>query len=81
MGGDAAMSRLAWRCRRGMRELDVLMMRYLNRRYASASTDEQAAFHRLLDLPDPELAALCFGKLRPADVPTARVLEVIQTPD
>jgi len=40
-----------------MRELDVLLERYLRERYPSAPAAEQQAFAALLDLPDPELLA------------------------
>lgn len=59
--------RLRWRCRRGMRELDVLLTRYLDQFYSDASSDEQAAFRRLLDAPDPELFALLLGRTEAAD--------------
>ena len=48
-------SRLKWQCRRGMRELDVLLSRYLAEAYPSAGDAEKAAFERLLALSDPEL--------------------------
>ena len=54
--------RLRWRCRRGMRELDVLLTRYLEQHYAGASGDEQSAFRRLLEAPDPELFSLLLGR-------------------
>jgi antitoxin CptB len=45
-----------WHCRRGMKELDVLLQRWLDRRYDAASSDERASFEAFLELPDPELA-------------------------
>lgn len=51
------MSRLRWRCRRGMRELDVVLQRYLERCYPGADPAEQQAFERLLELQDPQLLA------------------------
>jgi antitoxin CptB len=48
-------SRLRWQCRRGMRELDELLIRYLELRYSDADQDEKAAFQAVLALPDPEL--------------------------
>ena len=59
---DADLSRLKWRCRRGMRELDVLLERFLERQYLAASTEIQIAFARLLTLPDPEIFALIMGR-------------------
>ena len=58
---NAELSRLKWRCRRGMRELDVLLERFLERQYSVASSEIQLAFARLLSLPDPEIFALILG--------------------
>lgn len=59
------LSRLRWRCRRGMRELDVLLLRYLERDFATASSGERAAFRAMLDLPDPELFGYLVGREHP----------------
>jgi antitoxin CptB len=47
--------RLRWRCRRGMRELDQLFERYLDKRWATAEPSERAAFERLLACEDDAL--------------------------
>lgn len=52
---------LRWRCRRGMRELDVLLERYLSERFPGARTELRHAFVALLELPDPDLAGLLLG--------------------
>ena len=52
----AELGRLRWRCRRGMKELDVLLGRWVDRHATTAAPAESAAFDRLLDLQDPELA-------------------------
>ncbi|MCU0977081.1 MAG: succinate dehydrogenase assembly factor 2 [Steroidobacteraceae bacterium] len=49
--------RLRWRCRRGMKELDLLLVRWLDRRYPAAGPAERAAFARLLEAQDPQLVA------------------------
>ena len=55
-GGDASEpGRLRWRCRRGMRELDALLTRYLDREWAGASEAERGDFLRLLDCEDDRL--------------------------
>lgn len=64
---SAEMSRLRWRCRRGMKELDVIMSRYLEQRYANATEAEQVQFNRLLEMPDPELYRLLLGKDEASD--------------
>ena len=45
-------SRLAWRCRRGRREWDTLLLGWLERHYDSASPAQRAAFAALTELPD-----------------------------
>ncbi len=55
------LGRLRWRCRRGMRELDVLLRRYVDERYAGASSEHQEAFRALLEAPDPLIHAYCLG--------------------
>jgi antitoxin CptB len=67
-------ARLRWRCRRGMRELDVLLERYLERRYPSAPASEQRAFESLLELQDPQLFAYVTGREQPADPELADVV-------
>ena len=58
----AELGRLRWRCRRGMKELDILLTRYLDRGYEVASAEEQAAFRRLLEVQDPLIYAYCLGQ-------------------
>jgi antitoxin CptB len=52
---DREFSRLQWQCRRGSRELDLLLDNYLRKHYPSASLVEQAHFVSLLTLEDDEL--------------------------
>ena len=59
--------RLLWRCRRGLKELDVILERYAREGLAGAPEAEWRAFERLLGLPDPLLAGYFLGDQRPAD--------------
>ena len=56
-------AKLVWRCRRGMRELDVVLMRYLDRDFDSAGASEQAVFEKLLSLQDPDIYDLLTGRI------------------
>ena len=58
----AQISRLRWLCRRGMKELDVVLEQYLERDYSSASAEEQQQFRDLLELTDPDLYNLLLGR-------------------
>jgi antitoxin CptB len=59
------LGKLRWRCRRGMKELDVLLARYMEERFCAASGPEQAAFRQLLETQDGALYAYCLGAARP----------------
>jgi antitoxin CptB len=72
------MSRLRWHCRRGMKELDVVLEGYLARYYADASAEDRKAFEALLELPDPELLYQLTGRMPSADEPQTRVIEILR---
>lgn len=57
----AGRGQLAWHCRRGMKELDLLLLRYLDGRWAAAAADEKVAFEAFLELPDPVIAGYLLG--------------------
>ena len=57
---DAA-PRMRWLCRRGMKELDLLLLHYLDTRYAEAPDTERSAFRELLDMDDPVLWSWLIG--------------------
>jgi succinate dehydrogenase flavin-adding protein (antitoxin of CptAB toxin-antitoxin module) len=44
----------------------VLLERFVQLHYVSASADERLAFERLISLPDPDLADYLFGYAAPA---------------
>lgn len=62
MSDEAELRRLRWRCRRGMRELDQLMLRYLDHRWREAGAIERATFERLLDTDDDRLWRWFMGR-------------------
>ncbi len=59
--------RLLWRCRRGMKELDLILERFARAGLSRAPEAEWRAFERLLGLSDPLLAGYLLGNERPAD--------------
>lgn len=75
---DQTLARLRWQCRRGMRELDVLTSRWLERDWPAASSEERAAFRRLLALQDPDLAGyLLRGEPHPEPVTAAVIARML----
>ena len=53
--------RLRWACRRGMLELDVLFMPFVEEAYDGLSVEDKVTFERLLACQDPELFAWFMG--------------------
>jgi antitoxin CptB len=51
----AELGKLRWQCRRGCKELDLLLTDYLENRYPQANNKEKALFQELLKLDDTEL--------------------------
>jgi len=70
-----SLGRLRWQCRRGMRELDVMLERWLASRYEQGSEAQRRAFHRLLEAQDPQLVAWLFQRERPADPDVAALVD------
>jgi antitoxin CptB len=54
--------RLRWLCRRGMKELDLVLNNYLEFEYPAATVEEQGIFHEILELQDPDLYAQLLGR-------------------
>jgi antitoxin CptB len=75
---DAEQGRLAWRCRRGMKELDLLLTDYLGNRWRQAAPRERAAFERILELPDPLLAAYLMERETPPDADLENLLAILR---
>lgn len=76
---DAGLRRLRWRCRRGMRELDQLLTRYLDQQWAAASNAEHGVFLRLLDSEDDTLWRWFTGRERPTDDALDALVQRIRT--
>ncbi len=70
-------SRLKWQCRRGTRELELLLNHYLEVHYRQAAVEEQCAFRYLLQQEDPELYLLLLGEREPVGSAQKKVLEVL----
>ena len=67
MSDDIA--RLRWRCRRGMRELDAVLVGFLNSSYGTLNEEDKVRFGALLELPDPDLHAYLVGRYEVTDSP------------
>ena len=71
------MPRALWRCRRGLKELDLLLEGFARAVLPHAPPAEHALFERLLELPDPLLAGYFLGAGQPDDPALAGLVQRI----
>ena len=77
--GDCPPGWLRWRCRRGVRELDLLLNVYLEKRYPHAGGEERAAFERLTAWADPDIMGVVLGSGPPPDPTTSSLVEILRS--
>ena len=77
--GEGALSKLKWRCRRGLLENDLYIERFFAR-HGSALTVRQAdALSRLMELDDNDLLGLLLRRREPeGDINTSEVRQVLE---
>jgi antitoxin CptB len=67
-----------WRCRRGKRELDLLLQTYLENEYDRASVAEKNAFLELLNCQDTELLDHLFNRTIPENPSQVQVVSKLR---
>jgi len=73
---QSALRKLLWRCRRGTKELDLLLTRFVQEDYSVLEDEERAEFDLLLDAQDPDLTEwLCFDVTPPENL--ANIVKII----
>ena len=81
---ERALSRLRWRCRRGLLENDLFIARFFDRHAATLTQAQALALEALMDLPDNDLLDLLLARKEPEgellrdDV--VQVLRMMRTP-
>ncbi|GIX30483.1 MAG: hypothetical protein KatS3mg124_0955 [Porticoccaceae bacterium] len=71
-------NRLKWASRRGMLELDLLLLPFVEQIYPQLSGEDQARFHRLLACEDQDLFRWLLDREEPEDPDLARIVAVIR---
>ncbi len=71
-------SKIYWRCRRGMAELDVLFQGFLNSDYQSLNTQERTDFEQLLTCNDNDLLEYLMGRSTPSEKSLINVVTKIR---
>ena len=64
-----------------MKELDLLLLRYLREHHAQAASDERSAFVEFLELPDPDLVRYLIAGDVPTDLRLAAICRAVRQSD
>ena len=71
-------NRIIWHSRRGMLELDVLLVPFAEEAYADLSDDDQQRYRDLLEREDPDLFTWFMEHITPDDADMARIVEIVR---
>ena len=81
---ERSLSKLRWRCRRGLLENDLFIERFFSHHEETITTRQAAGLQALMDLPDNDLLDLLLARKEPqgeTDIPAVReVLALMRRP-
>lgn len=70
-------NRLYWHSRRGMLELDVLLIPFLEEAYRGLPKEDQLRYHKLLSCEDTDIFEWFMQRSRPQDPDLQRIVDMI----
>ncbi|WP_428610656.1 succinate dehydrogenase assembly factor 2 [Sedimenticola sp.] len=73
------LGQLRWQCRRGMLELDYVLLGFLDRHFESLPIEDKHLFVRMLDFEDQLLLDWVMGNVVPSDNNIRRLVALMQT--
>lgn len=65
---SAALSKLRWRCRRGLLENDLFIERFFNRHAADMTVGQARSMYALIELADNDLLDVLLGRPHTQDI-------------
>ena len=74
---DIEAKRAAWHSRRGMLELDVLLMPFAEKAYPGLPEEDKVRYRQLLDCEDPDLFTWFLEHKVPEDPDLARMVSMV----
>ncbi len=71
-------SRLLWRCRRGIREMDILFQEFIEQHYDNLSDSEKTGLDNLLDEADLDILNWIMGKDQAESAELNHIVDLIR---
>ena len=72
-------SRLLWRCRRGIREMDLLLENFMEYHYLDLPETDKQVFETFLDETDPDIMNWITGRTTPGNNRYETIIRILQT--
>lgn len=69
--------RLAWQCRRGIKEVEVVLLPFFEQHFLSIPAADQALFERLLEEQDVDMFEWFTKRTLPEDQDLARIVKMV----
>ncbi len=77
MADDIELNRLFWHSRRGMLELDVLLVPFVREVYPQLDSEDQARYRQLLECEDQDMFGWFMQREEPQDPDLRRIVKII----
>ena len=74
---EGKLRQLRWRCRRGMKEVELVLIPFFDNVFKELNEVEQRQFEVLLECPDPDLLAWLSHKGQPEEPELQQILQII----
>ncbi|WP_207062594.1 succinate dehydrogenase assembly factor 2 [Motiliproteus sp. SC1-56] len=74
---ETDINRLSWHCRRGMLELDVLLIPFLKERFRDLDLQDQTRFEKLIACEDQDIFSWFMRHKVPEDADLKRIVDLI----
>jgi antitoxin CptB len=71
-------NRLFWASRRGMLELDLILLPFLEKIYPTLSSEDQLRYQKMLDCEDQDMFAWFLRREDPEDKEIQKIVQIIR---
>tara|TARA_B100001079_G_scaffold253576_1_gene247655 strand:- start:570 stop:818 length:249 start_codon:yes stop_codon:yes gene_type:complete len=72
-------SRILWRCRRGIKEMDIVLQDFIKDSYDELNNENKSAFSKLLEEQDLDILNWILGKDKPEDAALIEIIKKIRS--
>ena len=72
-------SRILWRCRRGIKEMDIVLQDFIKDSYDELNNENKSAFSKLLEEEDLDILNWVLGKDKPEDAALIEIIKKIRS--